>query len=196
MRVLFYIITSLFFTQNYAQTNWKKGSLYEKGVVRLKDSTTHEGLIKVKTLGGIKFKQTIDDKAITYESKDIIGYDNLETKEKFLYRTVNDISMLMRIEELGEINLFCVEKSGAVTMQHMHATPTSTPMYNTHYGASKVFYIEKNNITYNIGGKIRGNEWHLFEECPRLIEKLKNGEIEKNAISEIVIMYNKDCNLN
>jgi hypothetical protein len=56
-----------------------------------------------------------------------------------------------------------------------------------------VYFIEKNNKTIRIGGKIKNKRMNLFSDCPILIEKIQNKEFKKREIIEIIDYYNNNC---
>ncbi|XMO87557.1 hypothetical protein AAFN75_04580 [Algibacter sp. AS12] len=194
MKNIFILIILFYSLGAKAQFGLSKGELYEKAIVYFTDGTSEKGLIKRRSFGGIKFRENLDSKPETYDSSNVTGYDDLNTNEKYRYKTVGDFTMLMKIVQLGELNLFVVYKSSGSMPMGMGGANTGMPMMSMGYGGSNVYYIEKNDNTVNIGRKIRKNEWHLFEDCPVLLEKLKQKELSKGAIEDIVDFYNSKCN--
>lgn len=192
------VVTLLFFSFGLnAQLGLKKGELYEKGVVYFTDGTSEKGLIKRRSLGGIKFRKSLDVKPDSYDASNIIGYDDLATDESYRYKTIGDFTTLMKVVQLGELNLYSVFKSGGSMPMGMGMGGVNAGMtMSVGYGGSNVYYIEKDGKTVNIGRKIRKNEWYLFEDCSILLEKVKQKEFSKGAIVQIVDFYNTNVNCN
>lgn len=190
-----FMLTLLFFSIGAnAQFGLAKGELYDKGIIYFSDGTSEEGLIKRRSFGGIKFRESMDSKPKSYDSSNIIGYDELTSDDKYRYKTVGDFTSLMKIVQLGELNLYVVYKSGGSMPMGMGMGGANMAMsMSMSYGGSNVYYIEKNEKTVNIGRKIRKNEWYLFEDCTILLEKIKQKEFSKGAIVEIVDFYNNKC---
>ena len=61
-------------------------------------------------------------------------------------------------------------------------------------GNSTTYFIEKGSIFTEINARIKKKHLKLFNDCPILIEKIKNERIKN--IKRIVILYNNDCHEN
>ncbi|MFI1745141.1 hypothetical protein [Thalassobellus sediminis] len=184
MKNILILVILLFYLGAHAQLGLAKGELYEKGIIYFKDGTSEEGLIKSKSFGGVKFRESLDSKPQSYDYNDIEGYDITEHGSvKYRYKKVGDFHKIMKVIRLGKMNLYSVFVSNAGTAGAM-GLPSSQ---------GNIYYIEKNQKVVNIGSKIRKNEWYLFEDCPILLEKIKKKEFKKYEIFKIVNFYDTKC---
>jgi hypothetical protein len=159
---------------------------FNKGTIYTKNGKPKNGLIKIRLLGGIKFKESESSKVMFYDYKHMSGYDIKDDGiiKKYRYKQIgNGRPRRMKIVELGKINLYRIFVSNAGSSMAM-GLPVSE---------GYVYFIEKNNKTIRIGGKIKNKRMNLFSDCPILIEKIKNKEFKKREVIEIVDYYNNNC---
>jgi hypothetical protein len=159
---------------------------FNKGTVYLKDSTKLKGLIKTKTFGGIKYKENDSSDIKTYENSQLNGYDIKDNGvlKRYRYKSVQGVYRKMKIVQLGKINLYSIFVSNAGSAMGM-GLPVSE---------GNVFFLEKNSMTIRTGAKFKKGKFYLIEDCPSLINKIKNKELKKREVVKIIDYYNKNCN--
>ncbi|MCL7764434.1 hypothetical protein MPF19_13490 [Polaribacter sp. Z014] len=177
---------------------------YKKGIIFLTDSTEIKGLIKVRTLDGIKYKENDSSSVKKLNDRQLIGYniteDGIETKYRFKKieskfknkqrfgpgrKIKTDQKIRMKIVRSGKINLYSVFVSNAGSAMGMGLPVSSGNLY----------YIEKDNKTIKLGTKIKSKYYYLFEDCPELIKKIKTKELKHTNLIEIIEYYNKNCDI-
>ncbi|MFD0989750.1 hypothetical protein ACFQ1R_06560 [Mariniflexile jejuense] len=177
MKHFFIVLVVLSFSLANAQ--------FYEGTIYLKDSTEIKGLIKAKTFGGLKYKESESSDIKEFEDNQLSGYDIKEdgTIDKYRFKDVQGVSRKMKIVRLGKINLYSIFVSNSSTAMGM-GLPTSS---------GNVYFLEKNNITIRTGVKFKNGKLHLIEDCPMLIDKIEKKEFNKREIIKIIEYYNKSC---
>lgn len=160
---------------------------YNKGTVVFKDSTYSKGLIKIRTFGGIKFKPNKESEAVNYDYNKIEGFDI--DGEKYLYeKYVSDISPRLLKERItGKITLYSTD-----IYSHGNIIPQGFAGSGMSFGGgtATIFYIKTDNELIRIGAKIKKKHLEFFSSCPSLIEKIKERELKKREVFEIITYFN------
>ena len=158
---------------------------FNEGIVYLKGSTNLKGLIKIKTFGGIKYKENDSSDIKTYEDSQLNGYDITDNGilKRYRYKNVQGIYRRMKIEKLGKINLYSIFVSNSGSAMGM-GLPASS---------GNVYFLEKNNVTIRTGARFKNGKSYLIEDCPILIDKIKKKEFKKREVIKIIEYYNKNC---
>lgn len=158
---------------------------FNEGTIYLKDSTEIKVLIKTKTFGGVKYKESESSEIREYEDNQLNGYDINEngTIEKYRFKEVQGISRRMKIVRLGKINLYSIFVSNSGSAMGM-GLPVSE---------GNVYFLEKNNVTIRTGTKLKSGKLYLIEDCPKLIDKIKKKELKTKEVIKIIDYYNQNC---
>ncbi len=167
----------------------------KKGIVYFKDNTSIEGLIKVKTFSGIKFKKSKDSEAINYTHEQIKGYDVSGWQFRYVEDPDTQKIKLYKLIYEGEISLY----------EKLKANPNSIEVINTTTNMSNgfavgitldipVYFIKTNDEVLKIGNNLKNKHHYIFDDCPLLIEKIKNKEFKRWDLFLMVEFYNEDCN--
>lgn len=164
---------------------------FKSGKVILKDSTELKGLIKLKTFGGIKFKQKKYSEDITsYDHTSIIGV-NIEGKRYCYVAAPNGKSpKLLQVIINGDMTLYAEEVAKtAVTPPNGIGSPEFLYTGDTFF----IYYIHVGDKLLKAGKKLKGKHVALFEGCPKLIDKIKRKDLKKSELYKIVNYYNTKC---
>lgn len=184
---------------------------YSEGIVYFKNGDMKNGLIKKNKFGSIKFKSERDSKAVKLNHKEIKGFENKDGE--FIYKYANGVKsskvlgfdstsgkiiyekskneptvpILLKKIVKGDINLYADESSsmGFAIPGGGGATFGG--------GTSTIYYIEKGTSFVEIGSRIGENHLVYFNDCPILLEKIKDKTIQKNNLPRIVYFYNNEC---
>jgi len=176
------LITVLFCTLQVT-AQFKKGKIY------LKDKTEKTGLIKLRTFGGLKFKDKKDSEIQVYTIKQLSGYDLNNEQYKYFKTFENAPTKLLKLETKGnKVDLYSQHVSGPGIIDSNGGFIPGT-------GASAtLYYIKKHDDIIYLGRRIGNSKFKYFEDCPKLIKKIKAKEIKKRHITKIVNFYNEQCN--
>lgn len=185
MKNIFALFLLLSFTVLYAQ--------YSPGTVYFKDNSTSEGLIKVKMFEGIKFKIKEDTEVVDYTSKQIKGYDVKGWQFRYVESNSSDKPKFLKLILEGEISLYNSEvySSG---LPNSNGSSQGGITFGIGPGTSKIYFIKVNDELIKLGTKLKKKHLTIFENCPTLIEKIKNKEFKKWDFYDIIEYYNEDCN--
>ncbi|WP_298550494.1 hypothetical protein [uncultured Algibacter sp.] len=165
---------------------------YSKGTVFFKDSTTLEGLIKIKAFGGIKFKLNKDAEATTYNHKQISGFDVISGNFRYVTNNTDDYVLLNELIK-GKIILYSSQVyNPGHTIPNGFAGGGAGMTYGG--GSATTYSIKVNDEIIKLGTKIKKKHHQYFNDCPVLIQKIEEKEFKKWDIYDIVEFYNEDCN--
>lgn len=202
MKRTLFLLLILFFVRANAQ--------YSEGIVYFKNGDTTKGLIKKKPRS-IKFKTERKSKPIQLNHEKINGFQN--QNGEFCYKYPNGLNsskvlgfdsssgkmifeksknepttpILLKVILKGAINLYAVEISSPMGL------PSSGGGITFVGGSSTIYYIEKRTNFIEIGSKIKKSHLSYFNDCPILLEKIKDKTIRKNDPYSVIYFYNIEC---
>lgn len=184
MKNIFTIFTLVFCISLNAQ--FKEGKIY------FKDNKTIKGLVKVKTLGGIKFKTTSDSGAKDYSHEQIKGYDVNGWQYRYLKDNKTLAPKLLKLILEGEISLYSkIVKNPNSAISN--GSPSGGIKMIINPFPTKIYYLKSKDSVVKIGTTIKKSHLEFFKNCPELIKKIKTKEFKKWEIYEIIDFYNFDC---
>lgn len=167
---------------------------YNEGTIYFKDSTSSQGLIKIRMFGGgIKFKPDNDSEAVNYNNDQIYGYDI--KNNKYRYEKYGDAyPAILLMEELN----------GKIILYSDQITSPGLPMNNGMGmgmgmgfggGTTTIYYIKVNNQLIRIGTRISRNHMKMkfFNDCPSLVKKIEKRELKRRDVYKIIEFYNQNC---
>lgn len=167
---------------------------FSKGTVFLKDSTKLKGLIRIKSLGGIKFKPTKDSKSKFYDYKKITGFDIEGEKYRYIKYQAGFAPKLLKEKIKGEISLYSDE-----FYNPGNAIPTGFAGGGTGMtfggggGYTKIYFILVKGNLLRVGTRLKKKHLKIFEKCKSLTEKIKKKDFKKRDVYEIINYYNNSC---
>jgi len=203
-------LISLFFILTFISVH----AQYSEGIVYFKNGDMIKGLIKKRKSGSIKFKSKRDSKVVKLNHKEIKGFENKDGEFRYKYangaksskvlgfdsssgkimyeksKNESAVPILLKIIVKGDINLyadesisigFAIPGGGGATFGG---------------GTSTIYYIEKGTSFVEIGSRIGKKHLVYFNDCPILLEKIKDKTIRKNNPHRIVYFYNNQCEKN
>lgn len=176
----------------------------ESGKIFFKDKTTISGLCKIKGDDNIKFKKNKDSESITYDVKliDKIEINEYGFFETYRYKAIKDenTSKWMKVMIVGKVNLYKkdaymnydsgISSSGFGGRIGTLGSGPVEHFYVSHEGNTEVFKITSLG---DISRSFRKVASDFFKDCPVLEEKIKNKELKKEDIEQVVKFYNSKC---
>ncbi|WP_146106949.1 hypothetical protein [Polaribacter porphyrae] len=181
-------------------------SQYTRVKIVFKDGSILKGLSKKKGSHQIKFKKDRSSKAKKYQLKDVDEYFEYyygkKVRFKCLYIKESRKHLLMQEVIKGKVSLYIIGASG----QHVGmGFGGNSDGFGGIGGPSSFsiesYYLKRNGEDYvhyitSTGGFSRNfikYASEFFNDCPKLVEKIKKKEYKKREIREVVKFYNTDC---
>ncbi|PHR72488.1 MAG: hypothetical protein COA67_04385 [Lutibacter sp.] len=179
------LFCTLFITYSYSQNN--KSSLhFNSGEVK-------QGYVNFVSDSIIEYKNSKKDKYIEYSLKDI-NYVEVFRKSRtsiYEYIEIDGVNYKKPLELVikGKVSLYMSELSG-------------TGQIGQEYYKTKSYYLKRNNkpaVFITVLGGITSKNFkkaiaEYFDDCPVLIQTVKEKKLRKRKIKEIVVLYNETCN--
>ena len=188
-----------------------------KTILHFKTGDSIVGFSKGINYESIKF--SIDKKG-GYKKADIENIDKVilyykEGKEEYHHLYVKkkkkEEEFFARLVSKGIINHYIYSSNFSQTYASYkkinvgNGTVINQTTYNNTTHNLNLFYLKKKNdkysayisdIYYSIFGekKFRKNAIPFFNDCPKLVKKIKSKEFKKSDIIEIIEFYNNECN--
>ncbi|MCR1025181.1 MULTISPECIES: hypothetical protein [Flavobacteriaceae] len=164
----------------------------DEGTIYLKDSTEIKGLIKIKTFGGVKFKNTIDSEATNYDHKQITGFDTGGEKYRYINNQEGFPPILLKEKLKGKISLYSNE-----VYNPGHTIPNGFAGGGTGMtfggGSATIYHILVKDKLIRVGTKIKKKHLEILKDCTSLIEKIENKDLKKSDVYAIINYYNNSC---
>lgn len=199
-RKLTFILIMISFWANaqLIETEFYHGKVYDK------TGKSIEGLISLRSSGGIQFKIDKESKTQFFDQKQISGFEFEEDGElnRYEYKLIqkNIYKLLKVVEKNKYINLYNLKIVKSYSESGISGAPLIYPIMFGQSDRYTIYYIEKNNVTIKVGRDLEKNLNTLFSDCPSLVKQIKNEEFgvvrniwQGDKIEEIVRTYNK-CN--
>ena len=178
-----------------------------KGILVFKDSTSIEGLAKLKSSGEIVFRKSKKDKKVKY-SFDSLQYaklydpDGIHKYYQIKVKGVPTPKILQLVQE-GKVTLYKLNTTGMNTM-NMGAGAGGgfgAPMPMTYHYSIDDYYVIKEGekeVTHlgstNLFSKnFKKAASDYFSDCPVLVEKIQQKEYKKKDIEAVIRFYNNNC---
>lgn len=164
---------------------------FYEGTIILNDSTEIKGLVKIKTLGGVKFKSTEDADPIDYNHKQIIGFNRYGKKYRYVKIQDESLPKLLRESLQGKVSLYFNQ----VKIVGSTSPPGSISGPGVLYdgGVKTIYFILINDKLIRVGTKMKKKHLDLLKNCTGLMEKMKNKDYRKNDVYKIIRYYNNQC---
>ncbi|TYP75313.1 hypothetical protein [Aquimarina intermedia] len=151
---------------------------FNKGTVFLKDSTKLEGLVRIKTFGGIKFKSTKDSKSTFYDYKTITGFDTEGEKYRYIKYQDGFPPRLLKENIKGKISLYSNE-----VYNPGHTIPNGFAGGGTGMtfggGSATIYFILVEDKLQRVGTRLKKKHLKILENCTSLVEKIKKKDLKK-----------------
>lgn len=180
---------------------------YKRATIFFKDGSKKIGLAKLTNDNLIKFKIEKKKKAqkLDFKQVDKISLRIDLKKTTFQYKTIEGDKnpTLLEIIDSGKITLYKTDH----TSQFISANANndlfeSNPNNNTTIIKSSRLYVCREGEKYvSELDRRRFNSKHFtkaaleyFKDCPALVQMIKNEELKKRALIEMVEFYNEECN--
>ncbi len=199
---LFFLMPIFVFTQNLSIPIPNMFNSYEEATINFNDGTSIRGYGKITFNSSVKFKIIEESKPEVWTELMIKGVtlhralDDID----FLYVNVKNHSMMQLLEviELGEISLFVdASSSWTQTDTSLNNSPGSLNIPATHRSTSYEFFLKKENETEAIRlfgiFNFRKKAIEFFENCPQIVDRLKERKYKRGDIIEMVYYYNDYC---
>lgn len=185
----------------------------QNAFIHLKNGKTLQGYVDITNSGNIKYsvdEESKEQKTFTY--KDVKQLDLFHNDDiiVFLYKNVNNLNKapeykLMEVLLLGKVSLYRVHNFG----RYDSSSGGSMTLQGFSYGGSQWakysvnnYYVSKNNGTVEklattgtlFAKSFKKSASEYFNDCPDLVQKIKDYTFTKKDITEIVMFYNESCN--
>ncbi|MEN8125913.1 MAG: hypothetical protein ABFR32_12380 [Bacteroidota bacterium] len=180
-----------------------------KITMTLRDGSILTGIGKIGNYNKIIFKKDKNDEKSIYDYKSVknivITYG--EKERKYEYKIVegntntngNSLIKLLEPIDIGNVNLFGEYSYGAIPvpmgsngtgMNMMYSSSPKTTYFLSRKGEDIVTQLYTNN-TYS--KKFMTIAEKYFEDCPKLLNKIKSKHFNRYGIESIVSYYNNYC---
>lgn len=163
---------------------------YSEGKIYFKNDSVSKGLIRVKTFGGIKFKTSENSEPLEYDYKTILGYDVKGWQYRYEKKKETRKPELFKLILEGKITIY----EGKVYKPNTQTIDDSFSEVNSLMDWQTVYFIKANSKLIKVINKFKKKQLEIFQDCAELIEKIKQKELKKWQIYDIVEFYNEDCN--
>ncbi|WP_298489015.1 hypothetical protein [uncultured Maribacter sp.] len=163
---------------------------YHDGTVFLKDSTELKGLIKVRPLGGIKFKSNRDDKPTAYDYNHITGFHTKGENYIYIKTSIDFPPRIVKEHITGKITLYSTE---IYNPGHTIPAGYAGGGMTMGGGSATIYFLMVENKITRLGPKLKKKHFLFFKSCPILIDKINSKEIHRREVYDIVDFYNKKC---
>lgn len=165
---------------------------FNPGTVYLKDSTKIKGLIRIKSLGGIKFKPSNDAKSTFYNFNTITGFDTKGEKYRYLQSQVGYNPILLKEKISGKISLYSNEIYNPGVIVPTGFTGGGAPM-SFGGGSATIYYILVENNLQRVGFKLKKKHLEILKDCKSLTEKIEKKYYKRRNVYDIIYYYNNSC---
>ncbi len=170
----------------------------------LRDGTIISGTGKINMYDRIVFRKNRKDKKTMYDYKTvkrvkvIIGDSEKNYEYKVIKGLTSDNIKLMESIDIGEVILYAKQLNGTSSIPMgpsgsgitMHQSSTLTLYFISRKGEDIVTSLNTGN-TYS--KKFRNIAEFYFEDCPKLLNKIKSKHFNRYGIESIVSYYNNYC---
>jgi hypothetical protein len=166
---------------------------FQKATILLKNNTSKEGFLKVRSHDGINFKEKEGDKPVVYNHLQVLGFNVGEAKYRYVKRnTADNEPRILREMIYGTIILYAIETQGGEGYMTFGPGGNLPPVLVSRK-PSISYYMLKNEKLIKIGKKIRNRHLKKLKDCPVLVAKIKNEEIHRTNIITAIEFYNQNC---
>lgn len=164
------------------------------------DSTSIKGYGEIKK-DKIYFRVDQKSQSTEWDSEMVSGivFEGYGFSEEYEYVPIKNKKkpVLMEVIERGNLNLYKDNFYGmkvgigfTVGSNGVSAGPVGK------YDYSESYYVKRVNedVAINLADRFKKTAPEYFSDCPTLIEKIKNKELDVDTIPDIVFYYNDYCN--
>lgn len=164
------------------------------------DSTSIKGYGEIKK-EKIYFRVDQKRESTEWDSEMVLGiiFEGYGFSEEYEYVLIKDKKkpVLMEVIERGNLNLYKDTSYGlkmgmgfSVGSNGVNAGPVGK------YDYSESYYVKRvhEDVAINLANRFKKTAPEYFSDCPTLIEKIKNKELDVDTIPDIVFYYNDYCN--
>lgn len=195
------LITWLFFMITINISSQK-----QQDKIILNNGTIKEGLVKIKSLTyRIKYRKEKGAKKelinlhkiktlFINEKGKVVEYDvKYKTKSKYaspqLYRVIRrgKANLYFKYNKLSSASVFSF--NGMATMSNSQTSTTLFVCKNNNKVLTKLGYLRAPNF----GKSFKKRAMSFFNDCPKLVKKLKTKQFKRKNIRDIVYFYNTKC---
>jgi len=181
---------------------------YEEATINFNDGTAIRGNTKITLDSPIKFKVNEDSKPDVWTDMMLKGviFHSVFDDVSFMYVNVKNRLMMQLLEviELGEISIFAEVSSKALPFSvffNLGGSVALTPNnsgFSNNYDKEVFFdlYAKKENeeaINFTTVFKFKKVATNFFENCPQIVDRLKDKKYKIGDIIEMVYYYNDYC---
>ncbi|MFK5880041.1 MAG: hypothetical protein QM478_11185 [Flavobacteriaceae bacterium] len=198
MRKLLLVLTLLFTIASFGQK--QKATLY------FRDGTILDGLAKITPFNDIKFRENKNSKKNTYDSKLVYKLileekgRSTEYHYKIVFERLNPILLAVLLKgRLAVYRETQVNYDGS-TSPILYITKDDSDLahilgYTGFSDNSSLFKPDYNDLS-NYGSKSNKFKKEILtyiEDCPDLVDKIKNDLYKRKSIDEVINFYNENC---
>lgn len=164
---------------------------FNEGTIFYKNSTESKGLIRIRTIDGIKFKKTKDSESISYDNRHILGFDTAGETYRYL-QSQTGFSILLKEIIKGKMSLYSneVTNPGHYIPNGFAGGGTGMPIGG---GSATIYHILVDGELIRVGARWKNKHLEILKNCPSLIGKIKDKVLKKRDVYEIVDYYNHSC---
>lgn len=201
LSLAFFLIVHLGYAAKHNADNSIYFDQYEEATIHFLDGTSVRGYGKITSQYLIKFKVTETSKPDIWKELMVKGItlhrENIDID--FLYVKVEGRSRIKLLEviELGEISIFAEVKSYWMTTRDGFNGKNGLPYmpFNQRETSFEIFAKRQNEdaINFTTVFKFKKVASKFFENCPQIVDRIKNRTYKRGDIIDMVYYYNDYC---
>jgi len=205
--IAIFLISTIIYAENSTRA-LNPSDQYEEATIHFHDGTSIKGYGKITSNYSIKFKTEKGSKPDIWTELMLKGItlheDNLDIL--FLYVKVNrrKTIRLLEVIELGEISIFAEVSTNVLPFTVFFNVGGSGSFPSNNLGLSTSYNndvdfdlnVKKENqeaINFTTVFKFRKTASRFFENCPQIVDKLKDKTYKRVDVLEMVYYYNDYC---